>query len=116
MRVVILDPSLHYLFDEFDIVSRVLHEEMPHCILKTIRLSSLHDKNYFSSGGPNRGHPGVQYGDKSQKTTPYLKCGEKCKNEMNARGKLWKMSGMDVVTCFQAARVVSRTYVARSQL
>ena len=58
MRVVILDPPLHYFFDEFAVVSRVLHLEVPHFILKAIRLSSLHDKNYVSPGGPHRGHPG----------------------------------------------------------
>ena len=58
MRVVILDPPLGYFFGEFVVVSRVLHEEVPHFFLKAIRLTSLHGKNYFSPGGPHRPSPG----------------------------------------------------------
>ena len=40
--------------------------------------------------------------------------GGKCENEMNARGKLWKMSRMGVVTQPQTARAVTVTPVAKS--
>ena len=40
--------------------------------------------------------------------------GGKCKNEMNAGGKFWKMSKMRVVTHPQTARAVTVTPVAKS--
>ena len=76
MRVVILDPPLHEIFVEFAVVSRVLHEEVPHFILKVIRLSSLHEKNYFSPGGPHRRSPGP-----SMTVNPPKKCHIWCLGE-----------------------------------
>ena len=113
MRVVILDPPLHEIFVEFTAVSRVLHEQVPHFFLKVIRLSSLHKKTFF----PWRSTwatPAAQYDSKSDQKTSYLMFGGKCKKEMNAGGKFWKMSRMGVVTHLQTARVVTVTPVAKS--
>ena len=60
------------------------------------------------------GPPAAQYDSKSAQKTSYLMFGGKCKKEMNAGGKFWKMSRMGVVTHPQTARVVIVTPVAKS--
>ena len=48
LRAVIMNPSLYDIFEQFVVVSKVLHEEVSHFLLKAIRLNSLHENNYFS--------------------------------------------------------------------
>ena len=61
------ESPLYEYFEQFVVVSKVLHEEVPHFFLKAIRLSSLHEKINFSPGGPHSRHPGPNMWANTQK-------------------------------------------------